>query len=142
MENILTKASDMREEFNNVEFVVFPSALRSGVGAVNSVDIENFNARGVCLFLNVTTQAGTTPTLIVKLQAKDPIGGAYIDIPAAVFATVTTTLLLDDLTVYPGILVAANVSVNHLIPRKWRAVATLAGTSPAYTFSLGGCYIL
>ena len=121
---------------NNVEATVFSSAARTATA--NSTDQVNYDARGIKMHLDITASSGTTPTLDIKLQAL--INGVYIDIAGAVFTQKTTTGT-DELTVYPGIAETANESVSDVIPRTWRAVATIAGSSPSFTFSLGVSYI-
>lgn len=117
------------------EVVAFSSAARTAT--VNSLDLVNRAAKGIRLHLNITAIAGT-PTLDIKLQAK--INGIYIDIAGAVFAQKTGTGT-DELVVYPGIAETANESVSDVLPRNWRAVATIAGGTPSITFSLSGQYI-
>lgn len=121
---------------NNVEATVFSSAARTATA--NSTDQVNYDAHGIKMHLDITASSGTTPTLDIKLQAL--INGVYIDIAGAVFTQKTGTGT-DELTVYPGIAETANESVSDVIPRTWRAVATIAGSSPSFTFSLGVSYI-
>ena len=117
---------------------VFPSAPQSA--SLNSADLENYAWRGVRLTLDITAVTGTTPSMTIKLQAKDPLSGKYVNIPGAAFAAKTATGT-SQLTIYPGIAAAANVSVNDALPRDWRAVATITGTTPVFTFSLGAAYL-
>lgn len=123
----------------NSDFTVFESAARTAT--TNSTDMENRGARGVRLFLAVTAASGTTPTLDVKVQVKDPINDTYIDLPGSAFAQKTTTAT-DELTIYPGVTVAANRAVSQPLSQKWRVVATIGGTTPSFTFSLAACYIV
>ena len=129
----------MSKSKENFEFTVFASAARTATA--NSGDLENRTARGVRLWLNITAASGTTPTLDIKLQWKDPLSGLYFDIPGANFPQKTGTGT-DDLTVYPGIAETATEAISDVIPRGWRAVATIGGTTPSFTFSLAGSYIV
>lgn len=104
-----------------------------------TTDQTNYDARGVTIYLNITAASGTSPTLDVKLQIKDPVSGTYIDIPGAAFAQKTGTGS-DSLTIYPGISETANRKASMVLPRTWRAVATIGGTTPSFTFSLGAHY--
>ena len=107
----------------------------------NSADQTNKYAKGVLLFLDVTAVSGTSPTLDVKLQAKDPVTNSYVDIPGAAFSQ-KTGVSTDSLTVYPGVAETANRSVSDVIPLTWRAVATVGGSvTPTATASLGVAYI-
>ena len=126
--------------FENITQTVHPSAT---VGAtVNGSDMENRYGRGVRLYLDVTAVSGTSPTLDVTFEAKDPLSGTYYTIPLAVF-TQATAAVEDTLSIYPGIAVVANESVNDFLPREWRAVYTIGGSmTPTVTFSLSACYML
>jgi len=123
------------------EVILFASEAR--ILTENSekvVQVGNEDYRGVWLYLNVTAGSGTTPTLDVKLQRQEPAGDAWLDIAGAVFvqATGTTT---DQLTVYPTMTAAANDVVREHIGGAFRAVATIGGTTPSFTFTLAG-YLL
>lgn len=112
-------------------------------GATNSEDINFGAAKGIILFIDITANTGTTPTLTVKLQVKDPASGKYVDLAGAtttaIDATSNGTTML---TVYPGIAETANVSVSDIISRIGRVVATVGGTSsPTVTASVGYCLL-
>lgn len=124
---------------NNVEATIFASAARTATA--NSTDQVNYNARGILLILDITAVSGTTPTLDVKVQYKDPVSAAYVDIPSAAFAQKTATGT-DSLLLYPGITSTANRQILTVLSRTWRAVATIGGTTPSFTFSLGCSYVL
>lgn len=117
----------------NLEFAVFPSAARTTT--TNSTDIADFNANAGIFHLNITAASGTTPTLDIKIQAKCEATGVYTDIPGASFSQKTGTGT-DMLVVCPGVTVSANKAVSHPLPIYWRAVATIGGTTPSFTFSL------
>lgn len=118
---------------------VFASAARTVTA--NSDAMENRTAAGVHLVLDVTAASGTTPTLDVKIQRFDAVSGKWVDLPGGAFAQKTATGT-DDLVIYPGVAETANRSVSDVISQVWRAVATIGGTGPSFTFSLGGSYIL
>lgn len=122
---------------SNTLFTVFSSGTITAT--TNSNDQQNLGRRGLRLVLDVTAISGTSPTLDVKLQAKDFASGKYIDITGAAFAQKTATGT-DDLVIYPGITSTANRRVSDVLPREWRIVATVGGTTPSVTFSLAGCY--
>jgi hypothetical protein len=123
----------MVEEIRELE--LFPSAARTAT--VNGSDVNNWRHRGVRLWLDITVVSGTTPTLDVKVQSKDHISGKYVDIPSAAFVQKTATGS-DDLLVYPGVAETANRSVSDVLPKTFRVVATIGGTTPSFTFSLSG----
>jgi hypothetical protein len=115
------------------------SELVSGVGATtsqNSPDLTNADARGVKVFVNLTS-AGTG-SITVAVQAKDPASGAYVTLLASA-AIVANGLTL--LTVYPGLPATANVSANDVLPRQWR-VAVTAGNANPMNYTVGACLIV
>jgi len=106
----------------------------------NSDDIKNLGFRGVTLYLDITAASGTTPTLDIKLQTKDPVSDGYVDMPGAAFAQ-KTGAGSDTLTVYPGVGETANRSVSDVLPEDWRIVSTIGGTTPSFTYSIGAVYL-
>ena len=120
------------------QVVPFVSAARTATA--NSDAQKNDVGRGVVLFLEITAASGTSPTLDVKLQMRDPVANQWTDIPGAAFAQKTGTGR-DSLMLYPGIAETANREISVFVPADWRAVATLGGTSPSFTFSLAGYYL-
>lgn len=109
-----------------------------GAGTVNSTDQRGVGYLGVRLILNVSAQTGT-PTVAITLQGKDPVSGNYYNILAvAAQTTAANTPLCIEL--YPG---DATISTSPLwtqggnLPNTWRAVATVAGTTPSVTATIG-----
>lgn len=123
----------------NHEFTIFESAARTATA--NSSDQENLGAKGIWLSLNISAASGTSPTLDVKVQRKCPLSDTYYDVVGGAFAQKTTTGS-DDLLIYPGITAAANRAVSSAIASRWRVVATIGGTTPSFTFTVAGGYIL
>jgi hypothetical protein len=107
----------------------------------NTPDLVNYDGRGIELTLDITAASGTTPTLDVKIQGKDEVSDTYTDIPGAAF-TQKTAAGDDKLTIYPGIAVVANESVNLPCPGTIRAVCTIGGTTPSFTFTLAGYFLI
>jgi hypothetical protein len=128
----------------NLAFTVWKSGTQTKTSESprNSNPQPNEKWRGVRLFLKVTATAGTTPTLDVKLQEYNHEADTWIDITGAAFAQQTGAAELD-LVVYPAVTVVANRAVSTVMPRTWRAVATLgADADETATYSLSGNYIL
>lgn len=96
---------------------------------------EKNDARGCMIFLNLSAVSGTTPTLVMKLQAKDTLTGNYIDIPGAT-TTSLTTVGETVLTLHPVVTAAANQAIAQAMPNTMRAVFTIGGTTPSFTLSL------
>src|SRR5574341_459612 len=116
------------------------STLVSGTftATTNGADFSERNASGGFFFLNITAASGTTPTLDVKIQAKCEKTGIDHDIPGAAF-TQKTAATTEMLVVSPRGTVSANRPHSHPLPATFRAVATIAGTTPSFTFSLTYC---
>lgn len=119
-----------------IETYMFESVARTATA--NSGDISDYEYTGGFFFLNVTAASGTTPTLDIKIQAKCGLTGIYTDIPGAAF-TQKTAAATDMLVVSDGVTVSANKAVSHPLPTFFRAVATIGGTTPSFTFSLVYC---
>lgn len=101
----------------------------------NNVD-ENTNVRGVLVTLDVTA-ATATPTITLKIQAKDPASGKYEDLlsaSAGVTATGTHSYL-----VYPGAGTASG-DVTQVagfpLPATWR-VSVVHSDSDSITYTVG-----
>ena len=129
----------MGRAYNNSTLTVQASAAQTATN--NSTAQTNFNARGIDLYVNVTAASGTSPTLAVKIQTQDPVSGTWVDLPGAVTANITAAGITV-LQVYPGVAAVANSTISAALPRAWRCVSTIAGTSPSFTYSIGGAYII
>ncbi len=121
----------------NLNETLLASAAQTAT--VTVADQINYNARGLDLIVDVTAVSGTTPTLTVALQGKDPASGKYYTILASASITAVGTTVLH---VYPGLVAAANSAANAVLPRTWNVVATIGGTTPSFTFSIGASVIL
>lgn len=117
---------------NNVEGTALASAARTA--STQSADIVNYNGDGVIIFIDVTAIAAT-PSIVVTIQEKDPVSGAYFDVlsSAAIVATGRTKL-----TVHPGETVVANVSASHVLSRTFR-VSVVNADADSITYSVGYC---
>lgn len=103
---------------------------------VNSIDLVNGVNRGVTLFVNISALGGTSPTLTVTIEGKDPVSGQYYTVleSAALAAVGFSTL-----TVYPGVAVTANETASATLPQVWRVTTAIGGTTPAVTGTISGC---
>lgn len=86
----------------------------------SEVDLGTRHLQPLTFHLNITAVSGTTPTMSVKLQHCDTSGGTFVDL--GTFAGATTATMEDFLTLKPK--------------RYMKYVATIAGTTPSYTFSV------
>jgi hypothetical protein len=130
-----------RQRSNTTDTASVASAARTATG--NSSDMTNLNAAGVTAFVNVTAASGTSPTLLVTLQGKDPISATYYTLVAQ--AATLTAAGSATLTAYPGASggpASPSATSGMPVPRTWRVLWTIAGTTPSFTFSVGINYIL
>jgi len=106
------------------------SAARTAL--VNTADQKNRRWRGVKVVIDITVDPAAA-AVTFTLQGKDPTSGKYYTILAsAALAAVATTVL----TVYPGLVAAANLTANDVLPHEWRLAVTVADTD-SMTYSVG-----
>lgn len=103
--------------------------VAAAVGA-NSNDVENQLGSSLILVIDITALTGTTPTLTVTIQGKDPHSGKYYTILASAALNATGTTVL---RVFPSATAAANLAANDIMPRIWRVSYAIGGTTPAVT---------
>lgn len=100
---------------------------------VNGADLQNYEARGVKVVINISAITGTGPTYTVTIQGKDVASGQYYTLLASAALNATGTTVL---TVFPGAPASANVSANDALPANWRIITAVAGTTPAVTATI------
>jgi len=100
-----------------------PSGAETATVTGSDVDIEPLKAAN--FYLDVTAVSGTTPTLDVKIQEKDPVSGKYFDL---VSFTQVTAIITQRKNYGSG--------AGELLGKVIRFVATIGGTTPSFTFSL------
>jgi hypothetical protein len=117
-------------QMNIVELAA--NAVRTSTLTATGVDLTAFSGPCHVILQSSAATAGTTPTLNVKLQDCDTVGGTYADITGAVFAEVDDT---------PDSTQMITINPDHL--KKFiRVVGTIAGTNtPTFGFgvSMVGC---
>lgn len=89
----------------------------------SDVNVEQLTTAN--FYLDVTAASGTTPTLDVKIQEKDPVSGKYFDLVSFTQATAITSERKN-----------YGSGVGELLGKVIRFVATIGGTTPSFTFSL------
>ncbi len=109
-------------EFKVLE--LFGAAARTSSANGSGVDLQDTThpgGRAMKAVLDCGAASGTTPTLDVKMQESDD-NSSFADISGATFAQLT----------------AAGLKELHFQAKKRyvRAVATVAGTSPSFTFAV------
>jgi hypothetical protein len=113
----------------NESFPILASAARTAT--VTGDDIKNLLSRGIHLIIDVTAIV-STPSVVPKIQAKDPTSGKYYDLITGAAITGTGTTVLK---VFPAATASANVAVNDFLPSIFRVVMT-HGNANSITYSV------
>ena len=92
---------------------------------VTGADVDTEQLGSANFYLDVTAVTGTTPTLDVKIQEKDPVSGKYFDL----FSFTQKTAISSERKSYGS-------GAGELLGKVIRYVATIGGTTPSFTFSL------
>lgn len=121
---------------NNIDGTALASASRAVT--TSSVDIINYNHRGIIFFLNVTVASGTGG-LQLSIQVKDPISGQYVGLNALPAAVTTTGIRA--YSFYPGISAVGTQGTSGALSRTFR-VQVIVGDATSYTYSVGYSLIL
>lgn len=107
----------------------------------NGATLINTTGKGISATINLGTVTGTTPTAVFKIQYSNDAGTTWLDLPNATTATIVATGVFG-ITVYPSITTAAGTPtsgsvalVNSIIPRTYRFVWTIGGTTPSFTIT-------
>lgn len=108
--------------------------LSAAAASVSGDDIGNTSADGAVFVVDITAITGTSPTAVFTIEGKDPVSGKYYTIlQSASLSTVATTVL----RVHPAMTAAANVTASDMLPSVFRVRATIGGTTPAVTATVG-----
>jgi len=125
----------------NAEVTILASAARNAAG--NSSDLTNHNAKGIMIYVDVTAVSGTSPDLDINIQMKDPVSGDYQGIMENLNISAAGNYII---IVYPGAVETTAFGAIETqglpLPRTWRIYYTIGGTTPSFTFSIGGAYIV
>ena len=107
----------------------------------NGATQTNVGNKGAQILVNMGTVSGTTPTCVLKVQGSVDGGTTWYDIPGATTASLVATGVWG-ITVYPGIAVTAGTTTtgttagaSGVLPRSWRMVWTIGGTTPSFTIT-------
>jgi len=92
---------------------------------VTGADVDTEQLGSANFYLDVTAVTGTTPTLDVKIQEKDPVSGKYFNL----FSFTQQTAISRERKSY-------GLGAGELLGKVIRYVATIGGTTPSFTFSL------
>lgn len=93
--------------------------------------------KGIRFYVDVTVPNGGA--VVVKLQTQDVVARQWHDMTGVTTASISTATRTV-LTVYPGIVAAANKEIANVLTGPFRFVATV--TTAAVTFTVSGDLIL
>jgi hypothetical protein len=135
--------SDLELTRGNVEVAGYISAV--GLTSTQSgATITNPNARGIMMFLDITSNPGGAETLALDLQVIAPTAGTFQSIAASQPFTAASNGLFT-YQIYPGITEASDVAAQKIqgmaIPRKFR-VRVIHSSTGAWSYTLGYCLIV
>lgn len=107
---------------------VLASAVRAATN--NSGPQGNRFCRGGVFVIDMTAVPGVA-TVTFAVEGFDAISGKYFPIITSAAIVAISTVVL---RVYPGLVAAANLTVNDVLPAGWRVTAThSAGTNFTYS---------
>lgn len=115
----VTGAIDFFWTRQNVDSFQPFALVAQGAGTVNSGGIGNKVCRGAKFFFDITAITGS---VVFNIQLQDAYSGKWVTIAstAALAAVATTTL-----TIYPGLVAAANTVVNDIMTLNYRIQAVV-----------------
>lgn len=114
---------------NNQEGTALASAARTA--ATNSADLVNYN--GGPIHVQVNTTVIPSDNFTVTIQGKDALSGTYYTILAATAISSTGLVVLK---VGRGMVAAANLVANDMVPRTWR-ISVAVSSATSITYSVG-----
>lgn len=111
------------------------------VATGNGATQTNTTAKGAHIIINMGAVTGTTPTFIAKLQGSADNGTTWYDLPSANTASLVTTGVFG-IMIYPGLSTVAGTTttgttaqIASTLPRSWRLVWTIGGTTPSFSIT-------
>lgn len=108
--------------------------LSAATASVTGGDVGNTSAEGAVFVIDITAITGTLPTATFTIEGKDPLSGKYYTIlESASLSTVSTTVL----RVHPTLTATANLRADDMMPSIFRVRATIGGTGPSVTATVG-----
>lgn len=105
-----------------------------GAGTIVSSDQTGFNVSRVTCVFNSASQSGT-PSSTFKIQNKDAASGLYYDLVTS--AAITAANTPTPISTGAGVSTVTNVAAGLPVARTWRVSATVGGTTPSITGTIG-----
>lgn len=108
----------------------YASAARTATPTAVTVPAGRYN------YMNVTVNATAitaTPSVVVTIDAYDPVSGTYVNMLTSAAITATGTTLM---RIGPTLAAVANLAANHALPGTVRITCT-HGDADSITYSVG-----
>lgn len=121
---------------SNDNITVLASAARTAT--VASATFTNGNYRGGQFIINTTVVPGAAPSTVFSVQMFNAVTGNFITLLSSVAIVAVGTVVL---RVYPGLVAAANLVANDLLPWQWR-VNAVHGNANSVTYSVAANLML
>jgi hypothetical protein len=109
----------------------YPSAARVATPTVMADQANPKGERGLLVVID-TTVIGAAPSTVFTIEGKDPLSGKYFAILVSAAVVAVGTIVL---RVYPGLVAAANLVANDVLPLTWR-VKAVHGNANSHTYSV------
>lgn len=116
---------------SNRQLTLLPSASRA-VTTPSPAQINDAR-KGCHVTVDITVNAGAAGSITATIEGQDPASLKWYTILASAALTAVGTTVL---RVYPGLVAAANLVANDIIPRAWR-VNVVANNANPVTYSVG-----
>jgi len=113
--------NELRRIMKNIEQTYLASATYTTNGDTSANPLDTSYGSVVVFFLDVTAVSGTSPTLDLYIDIRDPASGKWVNQDK--FTTVTST--------------GTYALALPIRSTKYRVSWVLGGTSPSFTFSVG-----
>ena len=113
--------------------VVFSSAARTATEVSQVLSAEEATAS---VFIINVTAASATPSVVFKLEGKDPTSETFYTLISSAAITGTGQSILQ---IGKDLIAAANVTVNSILPAEYRITATHADAD-SITYSVGAIH--
>lgn len=100
----------------------------------NGDALENLSSNSAHIIINITALTGTTPTAAFALQGYDESSQTFYNMLSSTNLAATGQTVLK---VGPGLVAAANLTINDVMPKTFRIICVLLGTTPSVTATVG-----
>lgn len=131
---LISNGSTLDVRRGNTQEQVIGAAVRTAGATLGAT---NRNARGVVIIIRISAASGTGGVTFF-IEGNDTLNGLSYPILQSALIIAVQTLVL---RVYPGLVAAANLTANDVLPRNWQ-IRTTHGDASNYTYAAVAQYVL